>query len=151
MEVSGSQKIKAPREVVFQGLLNPQVLQNSIPGCESAEFVDFPTGRQLKMTISIDFPGLKGSHTIFLQTGEVVAPSRVVLITEPSSPFGSVKATCTIDLSEAADGTDLSYSALAEREGKIAAIPDIMIKGAVKSALDRFFKNFEKQVASIPA
>ena len=151
MEVSGSQKIKAPREVVFQGLLNPQVLQNSIPGCESAEFVDFPTGRQLKMTITIDFPGFKGSHTIFLQTGEVVAPSRVVLITEPSSSVGSIKATCTIDLSESTEGTDLNYNALAEREGKIAAIPDIMIKGAVKSALDRFFKNFEKQVASIPA
>jgi uncharacterized protein len=151
MEVSGSQKIKASRHVVFQGLLDPQVLQNSIPGCESAEFVDFPTGRQLKMTISIDFPGFKGSHTIFMQTGEVVAPSRVVLITEPSSPVGSVKATCTIDLSEAADGTDLNYNAVAERGGKIAAIPDIMIRGAVKSALERFFKNFEKQVASIPA
>jgi carbon monoxide dehydrogenase subunit G len=151
MEVSGSQKIKAPRQVVFQGLLNPLVLQNSVPGCESAEFVDFPTGRQLKMTISIDFPGFKGSHTIFLQTGEVVAPSRVVLITEPTSSVGSVKATCTIDLSESADGTDLNYNALAERDGKIAAIPDIMIKGAVKSALDRFFKNFEKQIASIPA
>ena len=151
MEVSGSQKIKAPRQLVFQSLLNPQVLQNSIPGCESAEFVDFPTGRQLKMTISLDMPGIKGSHTIFLQTGEVVAPSRVVLITEPSSSLGSIKATCTIDLTETAEGTDLNYNALAEREGKIAAIPDIMIKGAVKSALDRFFKNFEKQIASIPA
>jgi len=151
MEVSGSQKIKASRQAVFQALLNPQVLQHSIPGCESAEFVDFPTGRQLKMTISIDFPGLKGSHTIYLQTGEIVPPARVVLITEPSSSIGSIKATCTIDLSEAADGTDLTYNALAQREGKIAAIPDIMIKGAVKSALDRFFKNFEKQIATIPA
>jgi carbon monoxide dehydrogenase subunit G len=65
MDVSGSQKIKAPRQVVFQALLDPKILQHSIPGCESAEFVDFPTGRQLKMTISIDFPGLKGSHTIY--------------------------------------------------------------------------------------
>ena len=151
MEVSGSQKIKASRQVVFQALLDPQVLQHSIPGCESAELVDFPTGRQLKMTIAIDFPGLKGSRTIFVQTGDVVPPSHLVLITEPTSAIGSIRATCAIDLTEAADGTDLNYNAVAEREGKIAAIPDIMIKGAVKSALDRFFKNFEKQIASIPA
>ena len=151
MEFSGSHKIKAPRQLVFQSLLNPQVLQNSIPGCESAEFVDFPTGRQLKMLISIDFPGFKGERTIFLQTGEVVPPSRVVLITEPTSSIGSIKATCAIDLTETVEGTDLNYNALAEREGKIAAIPDMMIKGAVKSAIDRFFKNFEKQIASIPA
>ncbi len=151
MDVSGSNKIKASRQQVFQALLNPEVLKNSVPGCESTEFVDFPTGRQLKMMVSPDLPGLKGPYTIFLQTGEVVAPSRVVLITEPTSSLGSIKATCAVDLSEVVDGTDLSYNAHAEMTGKIAAIPDMILKGTVKGALDRFFKNFEKQVSGIPA
>jgi carbon monoxide dehydrogenase subunit G len=151
MDVSGSNKIKASQQQVFQALLNPEILKNSVPGCESAEFVDFPTGRQLKMMVSPDLPGLKGPYTIYLQTGEVVAPSHVVLIAEPTSSLGSIKATCAIDLSEVADGTDLSYNAHAEMTGKIAAIPDMILKGTVKGALDRFFKNFEKQVSSIPA
>ncbi len=151
MDVSGSNKIKASRQQVFQALLNPEVLKNSVPGCESAEFVDFPTGRQLKMAVSPDLPGLKGPYTIYLQTGEVIAPSRVVLITEPTSSLGSIKATCAVDLNEVADGTDLNYNAHAEMTGKIAAIPDMILKGTVKGALDRFFKNFEKQVSGIPA
>ena len=151
MEITGSHKIRAPRQQVFQALLNPEVLKNSIPGCESAEFVDFPTGRQLKLMVSPSIPGLKGPYTIYLMTGEVIAPSRVTLIAEPNSSMGSIKATCVTDLTEDGVGTLLSYNANAAMEGKIAAIPDMILKGGVKSALDQFFKNFEKQVSSIPA
>ena len=151
MDITGSQKIKAPRPQVFSALLNPDVLQESVPGCESAKLVDTPKGQQLKVKISPNIPGFKGPYIVFMQTGEVVAPSRVVLIAEPKSSMGSVKAICTVDLSEEAGATNLSYNAHAEIEGKIAATPEIILKGAVKVALDQFFKNFEKQVAAIMA
>src|SRR6266480_1398647 len=152
MDVSGNQKVKAPRPQVFNALLDPEVLKNCVPGCEGAEFVDFPTGRQLKLVVSPNIPGLKGPYNVFLQTGEVVAPSRVVLIAEPKSSIGSIKATCVVDLTEEADGpTNLSYKAHAEMEGKIASTPEIILKGTVKVALDQFFKNFEKHVSVISA
>jgi uncharacterized protein len=149
MDVSGNQQVKAPRPQVFNALLDPEVLKKSVPGCESAEFVDFPTGRQLKLIVSPSIPGLKGPYNVFLQTGEVVAPSRVVMIAEPTSSMGSIKATCTIDLTEDNIGTTLHYKANAVMDGKIAATPDMIAKGAVKVALDQFFKNFEKQVSKV--
>jgi len=151
MDVSGSQKVKAPRPHVFNALLDPEVLKKCIPGCDSAEFVDFPTGRQLKLTVSPSIPGLKGPYNVFLQTGEVVAPSRVVIIAEPTSSIGSIKATCTIDLIEDSEVTNLNYNAHAIMDGKIAATPDMIVKGAVRVALDQFFKNFEKQVSQVAA
>jgi carbon monoxide dehydrogenase subunit G len=151
MDVSGSQKVKAPRQQVFNALLDPEVLKKSVPGCDGAEFVDFPTGRQLKLTVSPGIPGLKGPYNVFLQTGEVVAPARVVLIAEPTSSIGSIKATCTIDLADDAAGTNLNYNARAEMDGKISATPDMIVKGAVKVALDQFFKNFERQVSTVTA
>ncbi|GAC1455068.1 MAG: carbon monoxide dehydrogenase subunit G [Ktedonobacteraceae bacterium] len=151
MEISGSHKIRAPRQQVFNALLNPEVLKNSIPGCENAEYFDAPIGRVLKLTVSPSIPGLKGPYTVFLMNGEIIAPSRVTLIAEPSSSIGSIKATCVIDLTDDAVGTNLHYNANAVMEGKIAAIPDMIIKGGVKSALDQFFKNFEKQVSTIHA
>lgn len=147
MEIAGNQKVKAPRPQVFNALLDPEILKNSVPGCDSAEFVDFPTGRQLKLTISPNFPGLKGPYNVFLQTAEVTPPTHLVLIAEPTSSLGSVKATCAIDLTETAEGTDLAYRAQAEIEGKIALTPDFIINKAVKAALEQFFKNFEKQVS----
>jgi carbon monoxide dehydrogenase subunit G len=149
MDVSGNQKVKAPRQTVFNALLDPEVLRKSVPGCDSAEFVDFPTGRQLKLVVSPSIPGLKGPYNVFLQTGEVIPPSRVVIIAEPTSSMGSIKATCTIDLVDDGGITNLNYNANAVMDGKIAATPDMIVKGAVKVALDQFFKNFDKQVSQV--
>jgi carbon monoxide dehydrogenase subunit G len=157
MEISGNQKVKAPRQQVFQALWDPEVLKNSIPGCEGAEFVDFPTGRQLKLVISTSVPGFKGPFNIFLQNGEQTvtglppvadAFSRTVYIAEPTTSFSSVKATCVINLADDPEGTMLSYTANAEVSGKIANVPDIVINGTVKMGMGQFFKNFEKQVSA---
>ena len=159
MEISGTQKVKAPRPQVFDALLNPEVLKNSVPGCDSAEFVDFPTGRQLKLVISPSIPGLKGPYNVFLQNGTASAAaslppaadqwSRIVYIAEPTSSFGSIKATGVIDLADDPAGTMLSYKADAEVSGKVAGIPDMVVNGAVKMALGQFFKNFAKQVSAV--
>ena len=149
MDVSGSQKVKAPRPYVFNALLDPEILKKSVPGCDNAEFVDFPTGRQLKLIVSTSIPGLKGPYNVYLQPVEIAAPSRVVLKAEPHNSMGSIKATCTIDLTEDDAGTNLIYNANAIMNGKIAATPDIIVKGAVKVALDQFFKNFEKQMNKV--
>ena len=151
MDVSGSQKVKAPRPHVFNALLDPEVLKKSVPGCDNAEFVDFPTGRQLKLRVSTSVPGLKGPYNVYLQPVEIVAPSRVVLRAEPRNSMGSIKATCAIDLIEDGTGTNLNFNAKAIMDWKIAATPDLIVKGAVKVALDQFFKNFEKQVSQVTA
>jgi len=148
MEVSGNQKVKAARPQVFNALLDPETLKNSVPGCDGAEFVDFPTGRQLKLTVSPNFPGFKGPYNVFLQTGAINPPAHLVLIAEPTSSLGSIKATCSIDLADSPEGTDITYNAQAEIEGKIALTPDFIIHKAVKAALKQFFKNFEKQVSA---
>src|SRR5213080_1928173 len=116
MNISGNQKIRAPRSQVFSALLNPSVLQESIPGCESAKVVDIAGGQQLKLKISPNIPGLKGPYVVFLRTGEVIPPSRVVLFAEPNSSMGSIKAICTVDLSDDPEGTMLNYTAHAEIE-----------------------------------
>ena len=151
MDVSGNHNVKGPRPHVFNALLDPEVLKKSVPGCDNAEFVDFPTGRLLKLIVSTSIPGLKGPYNVYLQPVEIVAPSRVVLRAEPRNSMGSIKATCAIDLIEDGTDTNLNFNANAIMDGKIAATPSLIVKGAVKVALDQFFKNFEKQVSQVPA
>lgn len=149
MDFSGSQKIIAPREKVFNALLDPTVLKGSIPGCESAEYIDDPVeGRVLRLVLTTPIPGFKGPFDIFLTTEEEVAPSHLVLLTEPSSNLGSVKAACTVDLTDDNAGTNLSYNAHAEVSGKIGSVPEMVVKPAVKGALAKFFSGFEKQVST---
>jgi len=151
MDITGSQKVQAPQAQVFSALLNPEVLKNSVPGCESAKLVDMADGQQLKLRITTGIPGFKGPYVVFLQTAEVIPTSRIVFFAEPSSSLGSVKARCSVNIADEGDATNLSYEVHAEMEGKVAAMPEIMLKPAVKKALDEFFKNFEKQISGVRA
>jgi len=147
MDISGSQKIKASQQRVFQAIFDPTILKNSIPGCGGAEYVDTPVGRELLLTVSPSVPGLKGPYQIPLRTEDVVEPSHLVIVAEPSSSIGSVKARCTVDLAADGASTVVNYTANAVLDGKIGAIPEIVIKPALKGAVDHFFKNLEKQIS----
>ncbi len=147
MDISGSQKITASREKVFNALLDPTIIKNSLPGCSDAEYVDLPEGRQLKLVITTSIPGFKGPYNVFLEPKDLVPSSHMVLSTEPYNDFGSIKAVCAVDLSEEPTGTGLVYKAQAEPSGKIASVPEMIIKPAIKNTLEKFFSNFEKQVS----
>jgi carbon monoxide dehydrogenase subunit G len=101
----------------------------------------------LNLTVSPNVPGLKGPYTVPLRTEDVVEPSHLVIVTEASSSVGSVKARCTVDLVADGDVTVINYSAHAKLDGKIGAIPEIVLKPALKGAVDHFFKNLEKQIS----
>ena len=149
MDFTGSQKIIAPREQVYNALLNPAVLKESIPGCESATFMDDPyEGRGVKIVLTTAVPGFKGPFDIFLKAKDAVAPSHVVLWADPESDLGKVSAACTVDLTDDVNGTNLSYSTHAELRGKIGAVPEMVVKPVVKSAIEKFFSSFEKQVSA---
>ncbi|GCE48643.1 carbon monoxide dehydrogenase subunit G [Thermosporothrix hazakensis] len=146
MQFQGSRKLNASPDAVFQALLSPEKLKNSIPGCEHAEYVDEGDSRQIKLIVTPNLPGLKGAYKVLVQPADVVQPSHLVYIAEPSSSIGSIKARCTIDLTNDAGGTLLNYDAQATLSGSLGAIPEMIVKPAVKSALEHFFKNLEKQI-----
>jgi hypothetical protein len=148
MEFSGSQKIKATQQQVFQALLNPAVLKESIPGCTEAEFAEVPwtTGRHIKLVISLSIPGLSGSYNVFIKPEDVVEPSHLVLISSPSSAVGTINARCVVDLTNDGVETAVKYVTEATLEGKLASTPEFVIKPIVKSTIDHFFKNLEKHI-----
>jgi uncharacterized protein len=148
MDISGTQKIKASQEQVFHALLTPDVLKNSVPGCESAEYVEIDGIRQLKLVISTSIPGLKGPYNIYLLTREAVEPSRLVVFAEPYNDMGTIKVECAMDLTPDPVGTKLDYTSSAEMTGKIASMPEFVAKPTIKSMLDKFFSNLEKQVSA---
>jgi uncharacterized protein len=148
MEFSGAHKIKATQEQVFQALLNPAVLKESVPGCSEAEFteVSWATGRHIKLVISLNIPGLSGAYNVFIKPEDIIEPSHLVLTSSPSSAMGTIHARCVVDLGNEGAETAVNYVTEATLEGKVAATPEFVIKTAVKSTIDRFFKNLEKHI-----
>jgi carbon monoxide dehydrogenase subunit G len=148
MEITGSHTITAGSLQVFQALLNPVALKESIPGCSAAEYTEvaWAPGQYIKLTISPSFPGLSGTYDVYVKPEEVVEPSHLVLVSTPSSAIGSINARCVVDLVADGANTTVNYATTATLEGKLAATPEFVVKPAVKGFLDRFFKNLEKYV-----
>jgi len=145
MDISGHKKVTAPREKLFQALFDPEVLKNSIPGCETVESIDTST---LKLIMTTAVPGFRGPYTVFIKTAEVLPPSHMVLIAEPTMDFGTMKVVCSVDLVEDGQATYLSYQIHVEATGKIASVPEILIKSTIKGALGKLFNGLQKELSA---
>jgi carbon monoxide dehydrogenase subunit G len=143
MKLSGSHKFKAPRAQVFNAILNPQVLKNCIPGCNSVEYLD---NNRIKANITTPLPGLKGPYGIIINIANAQAPNYLELHVQRKGTGGAVKAVSQINLADEPDGTLLTYNANADLEGPISVADNPIGRGITNNSLGSFFKNLEKAI-----
>ena len=143
MKLNGTHKFKANGWQVFNAILNPQVLQTCIPGCNSIELLD---STRLKASISTPLPGLKGPYGVVIRMAQRQDPHLLVLEVSRKGRGGSVNATSRISITDEADGALLSYDAHAELEGPIAIVNNPIGQGVTKNSLSAFFKNLDKAI-----
>lgn len=143
MKLSGSYKFHAPSAQVFQAILNPNVLKAAIPGCDSVTYID-PSN--LKVEITTQLPGLKGTYTFTINITRRQDPNFLELQVVRQGRGGSINAISQITLTDEADGALLAYSGNADLGGAIAIADNPIGQGAVKGGLGNFFKNLEKSL-----
>jgi len=143
MKLSGTHKFKASSVQVFNAILNPQVLQASIPGSNAVNYVN-PTSLVVDITTSI--PGLKGPYQVAINITDRREPNYVQLQVVRQGRGGSINATCNITIADEADGALLNYEGNADLEGPIAIVNNPLGQGIVKNSLGSFFKNLESHM-----
>jgi carbon monoxide dehydrogenase subunit G len=143
MKLNGTHKFKANSSRVFNAILDPEILQKCIPGCESVELLD-PTHLQVNVTTSL--PGLKGPYGVVVNLVQRQAPNLIVLGVKRQGRGGSVDATANINITDEADGALVTYDANAELSGPIA-IASTVGKPIVNSTLSSVFQNLDKVLA----
>ena len=143
MDLSGSQKFNAPPQQVWNALMNPTVLKESIPGAQDVQV----SGNTITITVTVSLPML-GSNTFVLGTEiqQQTPPSHAVLAIDRSGSFGSIKGNVTMDLASDGAGTNLSYTAHLDLGGRVGMADNPIGQQAVKSGLGHFFKNLETKV-----
>jgi uncharacterized protein len=143
MDLSGSQKFNAPPQQVWNALMNPTVLKDSIPGAQEVSV----TGNTINMTVNVSLPVI-GSNTFVLAANieQQTPPSHAVLAIDRSGSFGSIKGNVTIDLAPDGTGTNLTYNAHLDLGGRVGMADNPIGQQAVKAGLGSFFKNLESKV-----
>lgn len=148
MKLNGSHKFKASSAQVFHAILDPAILKESIPGCNSIEYLD---ANRIQASVTTPLPGLKGPYAVIISIINKQAPSHLELQVQRSGRGGSVNAVSQINIADEADGALLTYQAQADLEGAIAVANNPIGEGITKNSLSTFFKNLEKNLEKTPA
>jgi carbon monoxide dehydrogenase subunit G len=143
LKIDGSYIFNAPRERVWQVLLDPKVLAQCVPGCESLNEVG-PDKYEAIMKVGV--ASVKGTYKGKVSIKDKQAPTHYVLSGEGSGGPGFMQGDVAVDLEENNGQTLLKYSTDAKVGGLIASIGQRMLNGVAKMMLDQFFKKVESFV-----
>lgn len=140
MKIEGSYTFNASRERVWQVLLDPKIMAQCMPGCESLTEVG---PDQYEATLKVGVASVKGSYKGKVSIKDKEEPSHYVLSGEGSGGPGFMRGDVAIDLEESRGQTVLKYSTDAKVGGLIASIGQRMLNGVAKMMLEQFFKKVE--------
>jgi uncharacterized protein len=157
MKLTDTQVIQAPREIVWKGLNDAQVLKACIPGCES---IDQTSPTEMKAVVVAKVGPVKASFAGEVKLSDMNPPeSYRISGTGQGGLAGFATGGATVKLTALGPNeTQMDYDVDAQIGGKMAMLGSRLIDGTARSLAEQFFTKFAsmmkaqaaKQVASAP-
>jgi hypothetical protein len=136
MKLAGEAVLHAPVERVWAALRDPAVLVATIPGCERL----VATGPDsYDMTVTAGVASIKGSYAGTVSLTDLPEPNTFLMKASGAGVPGTVSADVRVSLTEAGEGTRLSYDADAAIGGVIGGVGQRMLIGVAKKLAGEFF------------
>jgi carbon monoxide dehydrogenase subunit G len=144
MELKGEQLILLPPATVWAGLNDPDILQASIPGCESIEKTG-DEGYKLVMVAAVGPVKARFNGKLTLSN---VHPLQSYTLTFEGSggAVGFGKGKADVALASVEGGTLLTYQVSAQVGGKIAQVGSRLIDGVAAKMAAEFFTRFNAEL-----
>ena len=145
MKMSGEKILNAPQPRVWAALNDPEVLRQSIPGCE--RFQKQADDSYRAMVIAKIGP-VQARFDGAVRLTDLDPPNGYTISGEGSGGVaGSAKGSAKVQLEPAADGTRLTWTADAQISGKLAQIGSRLIESTANHMAAQFFDRFGLIVA----
>ncbi|OYD85082.1 SRPBCC family protein [Azospirillum brasilense] len=141
MDMSGSQRITAPRDKVWAALNDPDILRQCIPGCEEVQKTS-DTEFTAKVVAKVGPVSAKFSGKVTLS--DLDPPNGYTITGEGSggaAGFGKGGAKVSLE-PDGETATVLSYTAHATVGGKLAQIGSRLVDATARKMADDFFNRF---------
>ena len=146
MNLQGSHRVGALRELVWDALNRPEILQQATPGCKRMT-ANARGGYDTEFEVSIG--AVKGRFTGTIEIRDRVAGSQYHLAVSASGNAGFLTADGVIVLKEDGPGTSIEYSGKAQVGGLIASVGQRLVEGVAKRLVGQFFRNFEQAITGV--
>ena len=137
MKFEGTVEIKAPRQRVWDFLMDPNQVGPCGPGVESIEVID---ETHFKATAKVGIGFISARFVVNMEFAERDAPDRAVIKAHGQAPGSAVDATATMALRDGADGgTIMDWSADVLIAGSIASVGARLIEGTANKMIGQSF------------
>jgi len=136
MKLEGSHQLNAPRERVYQCLIDPDVLERCIPRCEGLEKIG---ENSYAATIRTGVGSIKGVFNGNVRLEDMRPPEHYRIVVDGKGAPGFLKGSGDFALEGQGDTTLIKFSGELQVGGTIASVGQRMIQGAAKMMATQFF------------
>jgi hypothetical protein len=146
MDMTGEFRIPAPRQKVWEALNDPEVLKQSIPGCDEIQKLS-DTELAAKVTAKVGPVKARFGGKVVLS--DLDPPNGYKITGEGSGgAAGFAKGGATVRLADdGSDATLLTYTVEAHVGGKLAQIGSRLIDATARKMAEEFFTRFSDAVS----
>jgi carbon monoxide dehydrogenase subunit G len=145
MDMTGEFRIPASRQRVWEGLNDPQVLKQCIPGCQTIEKV---SDTEFAAKVLAQVGPVKANFAGKVTLSDLDPPQSYTIAGEGSGGVaGFAKGSAKVNLAEDGGATVLNYVVQAHVGGKLAQIGSRLIDSVARKMAENFFSRFVAAVA----
>jgi len=143
MELEGTYTFDAPRDVVWQALMDPSVLAKVMPGCEKLEEVG---DNEYEGAIKIKVGPVQGKFQGKVTLLDINEPDTYRMIVDGKGPSGFMKGEGQVQLEAQGNSTLMHYSGKAQVGGRIASVGQRLMDSSAKALTKQSLEGLNKQI-----
>lgn len=143
VELTGEYEFAAPQELVWEMMLDPEILSMTIAGCERLERADQDT---LKGRLNLRIGPVQGIFQGKVESTDVHPPSSLHMVVSGNGPAGVVRGEGNITLEAMPTTTRLRYDGSVQVSGRIASVGQRVMDSSAKSIVKQSLQNLDRQI-----
>ncbi|MDX1996723.1 MAG: carbon monoxide dehydrogenase subunit G [Thermoanaerobaculia bacterium] len=148
MKIQGDYHFEAPRAVVWQALLDPDILARTLPGCEKLE----RTGdTSFAGALTVQVGPVKGQFKGTLDLSDLVELDGYRMKLAGNGQAGFLTGDGTLALSDDGAGTLLRYDIDSQVGGKVAAVGQRLLESSAKVITKQGLEGLARELAALTA
>jgi hypothetical protein len=130
MKLEGSYTFEAPRDIVWQALLDPEVLARVMPGCERLEQIG---PNEYKGSLKIRVGPVQGQFEGLVNLFDINPPNSYRMQVDGKGAPGFVKGAGEVSLEDQGATTLMYYAGEAQVGGRIASVGQRLLDSSAKA------------------
>ncbi len=149
MKLEGTYTIAAPLDSVWRKLMDPEVLQRAMPGCQKLEE---KAPNQYRAVLKAGVGPVKGTFHSDISIADIVPEKSYTLTSRANSSVGFVEGVGRVEIEGNGQGTVVRFSGEAKIGGTLASVGGRLIEAAAQKNIRDTFANLARELnAAAPA